>query len=457
MVAKFSSEPKTTWLAENGDDRNMQMVEQFSFIDRRGKTWIAPTGSIINGASIPESLWSIVGSPFVGDYRRASIVHDIACQEATNRKARRAADRMFFQACRAGGCSRRESIVLYVGVRIGAWWRYKAFLKEESLRPKLIEQESDRTLKRLFSMTADEVLQAGETDDIEELEKRVDSIELHLEEKAFSLPLSFELVPPETEIFGEEDGGSLDDISSSHMFSEDHSPLPMAAEDYYLDKENKRACGEEDRLPCSNSKQFPYSAICYLIIRKSFGRASRGTGFFISPNTVVTAGHCLRSGFGAVKSIQIIPGRMAGDWPFGSVYGKRWFVPQQWSRRGDPRFDYGVIKLDDSSVGESAGHFNFGIIDEKDLEGAAITTSGYPSDMELSTLQHFNSGPCEKVSSQRLSYSLDTWKGASGSPVWIERNGSPFVVGIHNYGHCPNHATRINQQVFEDLNRWIKS
>ena len=118
----FSGEPLAVWLTEEGtEDRTMKIAQEFSFTDPAGKTWRAPEDSCINGASIPRALWTIVGSPYTGDYRRASVVHDVARKEAgSDKKKRRAADRMFFHACRAGGCSIRQSMVLYLGVRVGA-------------------------------------------------------------------------------------------------------------------------------------------------------------------------------------------------------------------------------------------------------------------------------------------------------------------------------------------------
>ncbi|MEZ5573815.1 MAG: DUF1353 domain-containing protein [Halioglobus sp.] len=143
----FSGDPKTIWLSESGDDRNMQIAEKFNFTDRRGKVWAASEGSIINGASIP-GLWTLDGSPFIGDYRRASILHDIACQEARSRGLVRSADRIS-RACVVRGCSRRQSMLLYLGVRIGAWWRFKYFLKERIIEPTLIGTEPDKSLRTL--------------------------------------------------------------------------------------------------------------------------------------------------------------------------------------------------------------------------------------------------------------------------------------------------------------------
>ncbi len=116
----FAGTPKTEWMFNaSGEDRDMRMIEDFSFTDPSGRVWPAPAGSIINGASIPRSLWAVIGSPYTGDYRRASVIHDVACN--TSGVDRKDADVMFFHACQAGGCSSEQARILYAGVRIGAW------------------------------------------------------------------------------------------------------------------------------------------------------------------------------------------------------------------------------------------------------------------------------------------------------------------------------------------------
>lgn len=100
MAEGFSGEPVTRWTGE----RNMRLVEALSYEDRKGKIWEAPAGSEINGATIPRALWTSIGAPFVGNYRRATIVHDYFVGELSNPAVtpaeRKAADRMFYHACR---------------------------------------------------------------------------------------------------------------------------------------------------------------------------------------------------------------------------------------------------------------------------------------------------------------------------------------------------------------------
>ena len=116
---RFSGNPKTEWLSEDGDDRDMRLLEPFWYLDPQGRLWQAPAGSVTNGASIPRTLWSSIGSPYTGSYRRASIVHDVAIR--TPRILRDDADTMFYFACLAGGCTLMEGKLLYAGVRVGTW------------------------------------------------------------------------------------------------------------------------------------------------------------------------------------------------------------------------------------------------------------------------------------------------------------------------------------------------
>lgn len=170
---RFSGEPSTLWKTESGPDRTMTLLEDFWFRDSQGAVWAAPRGSDVDGASIPKPLWALVGSPYTGDYRRASIVHDIACVAAGHdQAARRVADRMFFEACRVGGCSRREAIILYIGVRIGAWWSRRPELAEDAIR--LHSDPLDEQVRQDFQAIGDLVLSEGDTDDPMLVEQRTD-------------------------------------------------------------------------------------------------------------------------------------------------------------------------------------------------------------------------------------------------------------------------------------------
>jgi hypothetical protein len=158
----------------------MRLLADFSFTDPDGREWRTPAAYVIDGASIPKALWTLVGSPYTGDYRRASVVHDKACDDAGgDSAARRTADRMFYHACRAGGCSVAEATLLYIGVRIGAITPHvPAWSPPDPPAgihgPRLSRTTSESRLEADYRLTAEHVLRQGEVDDPSEIERRTD-------------------------------------------------------------------------------------------------------------------------------------------------------------------------------------------------------------------------------------------------------------------------------------------
>ena len=67
----------------NTDGRSMTLLQPFKYVDPSGIEWLAPKGSTVDGASIPQVAWSMIGGPFEGRYLDASVIHDVACVEKT--------------------------------------------------------------------------------------------------------------------------------------------------------------------------------------------------------------------------------------------------------------------------------------------------------------------------------------------------------------------------------------
>jgi hypothetical protein len=170
----FSGNPKTEWLTSSiKPDRDMKLLEDFWYEDPSGRKWTAISGSIVDGATIPPALWSVVGSPYSGDYRCASIVHDVACDDPG--VPRKEADKMFYFACLAGGCSTSQAQVLYIGVRIGAWVGPLPFGPEDMvLRPRGVVGLQEAQIHRKFSDVLLRVDQEHRELSFDELERLVD-------------------------------------------------------------------------------------------------------------------------------------------------------------------------------------------------------------------------------------------------------------------------------------------
>ena len=75
----------------------MTLLSELRYTDPDGVAWIAPAGSVVDGASIPRVLWSFMGGPFDGRYRNASVLHDVAYDQKT--RPWEDADRMFTTRC----------------------------------------------------------------------------------------------------------------------------------------------------------------------------------------------------------------------------------------------------------------------------------------------------------------------------------------------------------------------
>ncbi len=115
---RFIGVVATKWITP---DREMELLEDFAYVDPFGKQWDAPKGSIIDGASIPRALWTIVGSPFTGLYRNASVVHDVAC--SVMEQPWRDVHRMFYYAMRRGGVDEQSAKLMYGAVyHFGPRW-----------------------------------------------------------------------------------------------------------------------------------------------------------------------------------------------------------------------------------------------------------------------------------------------------------------------------------------------
>jgi hypothetical protein len=120
----FSGEVETRW--EN-DGRTMVLLNELRYTDPYGVVWVAPSGAKVDGASIPRAFWTIMGAPFEGKYRKASVLHDVAYDE--QRVAPEEADLMFYNAMRASGVGAvTAKTMYYVLLRHGRHWKHKQAL-----------------------------------------------------------------------------------------------------------------------------------------------------------------------------------------------------------------------------------------------------------------------------------------------------------------------------------------
>lgn len=117
----YSGPIETRW---GNDGINMVLLNELRYTDPYGEVWIAPAGSRVNGASIPRAFWSMIGGPFEGKYRNASVLHDVAY--AQQNRPWEDADRMFYNAMRCSGVGVVTAKTMYYALRRhGRHWKHR--------------------------------------------------------------------------------------------------------------------------------------------------------------------------------------------------------------------------------------------------------------------------------------------------------------------------------------------
>jgi glutamyl endopeptidase len=218
--------------------------------------------------------------------------------------------------------------------------------------------------------------------------------------------------------------------------------------------------GPDERVEITNTAAYPWRVHASLVITARDNSSWIGTGWFIGPHTLITAGHCVfikNSGVpgrdGWVKSIDVMPGRRGTVLPFGSVRSASFRSVVGWTQSGDEHYDYGAIIIP-TELGDTVGWFGYGVYSDAELRAATLNLSGYPGDKPPGT-QWYDSHGVAAVDSRKVFYTIDTVGGQSGSAVYRIIGGKRFGVAIHAYGGATtNSGTRISTPVYNNLTTW---
>ena len=218
--------------------------------------------------------------------------------------------------------------------------------------------------------------------------------------------------------------------------------------------------GPDDRVQIKKTSLYPWRAHASLVITAADNSVWIGTGWFIGPHTLMTAGHVVHikgSGVpgrdGWVKSINVMPGRNGSQLPYGSVTSRTFHSVTGWTEDGDENYDYGAIIIP-TELGNQVGVFGFGVYSDSSLRGSVGNIAGYPGDKPSGTLW-YDHQQIASVSSRKVYYDIDTMGGQSGSAVYLISDGSRFAVAVHAYGGATtNSGTRITFPVYTNMSNW---
>lgn len=193
--------------------------------------------------------------------------------------------------------------------------------------------------------------------------------------------------------------------------------------------------GDDNRYRVNTTK-FPYSAV----VRLGYSNHSRdygGTGFLVSPDTVVTAAHCVYfNGQWTTGNLKIQPGYDDGYLPFGQTSNIRAvYVLKSWQTGGgsygknkyNTKDDIAVIKLK-TKIGDRTGYFGM----QQSIPSSAQVT-GYPgSNLSVDSNKYgklySSSGPITNYSDYELLYKIDITAGHSGGPIHTNSN---YAIGLN--------------------------
>lgn len=171
----YSGTIDTRWAA---DGRSMTLLNELRYTDPKGVVWIAPAGSVIDGASIPRALWSFMGGPFEGQYRNASVLHDVAYDQKNKPPA--VVDRMFYDAMRCSGVGAIEAKTMYYSLlRFGRHWKFSV----KKAKPVLPDSSPDLMNREPRTTTVDPNEVGAIQQWIRQNDPTLDQIEARADEK----------------------------------------------------------------------------------------------------------------------------------------------------------------------------------------------------------------------------------------------------------------------------------
>lgn len=184
------------------------------------------------------------------------------------------------------------------------------------------------------------------------------------------------------------------------------------------------------------------------------------SGALLDDNVLLTAAHNYASprapfSFVRDRSVQCGTGVALAGTPVWEVNGgfnrgmqvryPAGFRPYDWAS------DYALIAFGERAPQPSS--FRLPRADEPTIPtDSVVFIAGFPSESQnTGSLLYHGRAKITSATDSELVYDLDTEKGLSGSPVWIQSGGDFVLVGIHV---AEGRAHRLNERSLRDVRQW---
>jgi len=104
--------------------KNLKLLEDLTYKNNKLKV-TAKAGMLYDMASIPKMFWRVIGSPYIGKYRRAATLHDaLYTSQGLKKLNKKQVDKLFLEMMKVEGVSLWKRQTMYWAVRLGgksAW------------------------------------------------------------------------------------------------------------------------------------------------------------------------------------------------------------------------------------------------------------------------------------------------------------------------------------------------
>lgn len=225
----------------------------------------------------------------------------------------------------------------------------------------------------------------------------------------------------------------------------------------YWEDRNSFSCQDDfgselrdlDYVDVSDSTQEPYRYVAGLF-STYYGTNPFGTGFFIGPNILLTAGHCVID-YDFISAVFIKPSYDNGTTPFNTIDAERCLISKEYYDfkrseylnniyNNNSLYDWAIIIVEKTSSLSAYLNGNFGKIANYSSTNVSAQLIGYPGgvvDMKISNGQITGYNSISTIPhSFIVCHNCKSDGGSSGSPIVIYLNGLAYVVGILTTYHA---------------------